>query len=94
MSYTWAPKSEQPEVRTNGKLKGYKVLGLIDYFSGRFFYKAHEERFNSESKAAFLLDLLAQTRRHVIVVQDGARCHTIDVQKKIREPSGRNGLDK
>src|SRR5215831_5550647 len=76
LSYTWAPKGEQPEVPTSGKRKGYKVFGLIDYFSGQFFYKTHEGRFNSESYAAFLLDVLAQTRRHVIVIQDGARYHT------------------
>jgi transposase len=76
LSYTWAPQGEQPAVRTSGKRKGYKVFGLIDYFSGQFFYKAHEGRFNSASYATFLLDVLAQTRRHVIVIQDGARYHT------------------
>jgi transposase len=81
LSYTWAPTGEQPEVRTSGKRKGYKVFGLIDYCSGRFFYKAHEGRFNSESYAAFLLDVLSQTRRHVIVIQDGARYHTSQSMK-------------
>jgi transposase len=81
LSYTWAPKGEQPEVPTSGKRKGYKVFGLIDYFSGRFFYKAQEGRFNSESYAAFLLDVLGQTRRHVIVIQDGARYHTSQVMQ-------------
>src|ERR671933_773839 len=76
LSYTWAPTGEQPEVPTSGKRKGYKVFGLIDYFSGQFFYTGQEGRFNSESYAAFLRDVLAQTRRHVIVIQDGARYHT------------------
>src|SRR5262245_31043142 len=76
LSSTWAPKGEQPEVPTSGKRKGYKVFGLIDYFSGQFFYKTHEGRFHSESSAAFLLDVLSQTRRHVVVIQDGARSHT------------------
>jgi transposase len=76
LSYTWAPKGKQPEVPTSGKRKGYKVFGLIDYCSGRFFYKGHEGRFNSESYAAFLLDVLAQTRRHIVGIQDGARYHT------------------
>jgi len=76
LSYTWAPKGQQPEVPTSGKRKGYKVFGLIDYFSGRLFYKGQEGRFNSESYAAFLLDVLSQTRRHVVVIQDGARYHT------------------
>lgn len=81
LSYTWAPKGEQPAVRTSGKRKGYKVFGLIDYFSGRLFYKAHEGRFNSERYAAFLLDVLAQTHCHVIVIQDGARYHTSQVMQ-------------
>ncbi len=67
LSYTWAPKGQQPEVPTSGKRKAYKVFGLIDYFSGRFFYKAHAGRFNSESYAAFLLDVLSQTTQHVVV---------------------------
>ena len=76
LSYTWAPKGQQPEVPTSGKRKAYKVFGLIDSFSGRFFYKAHAGRFNSESYAAFLLDVLSQTTQHVVVIQDGARYHT------------------
>ena len=76
LSYTWAPKGQQPEVPTSGKRKAYKVFGLIDYFSGRFFYKSHAGRFNSASYAAFLLDVLSQTTQHVVVIQDGARYHT------------------
>src|SRR5262244_1933285 len=64
LSYTWAPKGQQPEVPTSGKRKAYKVFGLIDYCSGRFFYTAHAGRFNSESYAAFLLDVLSQTTQH------------------------------
>src|SRR6266705_3249875 len=50
--------------------------GLIDSFSGRFFYKAQAGRFSSASYAAFLLDVLSQTTQHVVVIQDGARYHT------------------
>jgi len=88
LSYTWAPKGEQPEVPTSGKRKGYKVFGLIDYFSGQFFYKTHEGRLNSESYAAFLLDVLAQTRRHVIVIQDGARYHTSQAMQQFFNAHG------
>ena len=76
LSYTWAPKGQQPEVPTSGKRKAYKVFGLIDYFSGRFFYKAHAGRFNSQSYAAFLLEVLSQTTQPVVVIHDGARYHT------------------
>jgi transposase len=76
LSYTWALRGQQPEVPTSGKRKAYKVFGVIDYFSGRFFYKAHTGRFNSQSYADFLLDVLRQTTRPVVVIQDGARYHT------------------
>jgi transposase len=81
LRYTWAPKGQQPEVPTSGKRKAYKVFGLMDYFSGRFFYKAHAGRFNSESYAAFLLDVLSQTTQPVVVIQDGARYHTSQAMK-------------
>ena len=76
LSYTWARRGHQPEVPTSGIRKAYKVFGLIDSFSGRFFFKAHTGRFNSESSTAFLLDILAQTTPHLFVIQDGARYHT------------------
>jgi len=76
LAYTWAPRGQQPVVKTGGKRKGYKVFGLIDYFSGRLFSKGHSGRFNAESYCAFLEEVLAQTRQRVIVIQDGARYHT------------------
>ena len=85
LSYTWAPKGQQPEVPTSGKRKGYKIFGLIDYFSGQFFYKSHTGRFNSESYAAFLLEVLSQTKQHVIVIQDGARYHTSKAMQQFFE---------
>lgn len=73
LSSTWAPKGEQPAVPTSGKRKGSKVFGLIDSCFGPFFYKTQEGRFHSESSAAFLLAVWSQTRRHVVVMHDGAR---------------------
>lgn len=73
---TWAPKGRQPEVPPSGKRKAYKVLGLIDDFSGRFFSKAHAGRFNAQSYAAFWLAVLSQTTQPVVVMQEGARYHT------------------
>lgn len=70
---------------TSGKRKGYKIFGLIDYFTGQFFYKSQTGRFNSESYAAFLLDVLAQTKQPVIVIQDGARYHTSKAMKAFFE---------
>lgn len=76
LSYTWAPKGEQPLVKTCGKRKAYKVLGLIDQRSGRFFWQGQTERFTSGTYADFLTKVLAQTQQHLILIQDGARYHT------------------
>ncbi|MCP4041371.1 MAG: IS630 family transposase, partial [Gammaproteobacteria bacterium] len=90
LSYTWARKGKQPTIKTSGKRKGYKVFGLIDYFTGRFFYKCQEERLNSANYIAYLEEVLAKTRKHVIVVQDGARYHTsLAMREFIAEHQGR-----
>lgn len=76
LSYTWAPKGEQPLIKTSGKRKAYKVLGLIDYLSGSLFWHGQTERFTSGTYADFLNKVLAQTQQHIILIQDGARYHT------------------
>ena len=76
LSYTWDPKGKQPTVKTSGKRKAYKIFGLIDYFSGAFFYKAHTGRFNSDSYQTFLTEVLAKTKQPLMIIQDGARYHT------------------
>ena len=76
LGYTWAPRGQQPLIKTCGKRTGYKVWGLIDYFTGRLFYRGSTDRFNAAGYCAFLATVLAQTDRPIIVIQDGARYHT------------------
>jgi transposase len=76
LSYTWARKGHQPQVPTSGKRKSYKVFGLVDYFTGRFFSQCVDGRLTSASYEAFLRLVLAQTRKHIILIQDGAKYHT------------------
>jgi hypothetical protein len=79
----WALRGQRPGVKTSGKRRGYKVFGLIDYFSGRFFCKGHEKgRLNSESFEAFLTEVLSATRKHIILIQNGAKYHTSKVMKR------------
>src|SRR5712691_4548561 len=75
LSYTWARRGQQPEVKTSGKRKGYKVCGAIEYFSGRLFYQGIEGRFNSESSQGFLQMSLEQTTQPLCLIHDGARDH-------------------
>ena len=76
LGYTWAKRGQQPLIKTGGKRKGYKVFGLIDYFTGRLFAQGHTGRFNAASYCAFLAGVLAQTTQPILLIQDGARFHT------------------
>lgn len=90
LGYTWARRGQQPLVKTAGKRKGYKVFGLLDYFSGRLFYRGCEGRLASESYCDFLGWVLAQTARMVYIIQDGARYHTSkQTQEFLRQCSDR-----
>lgn len=81
LNYTWAPIGEQPVVQTSGNRKSYKVFGLIDYYTGRFYSKGYEEKLNSESYSEFLQEVLSKTKKHIILVQDGAPYHTSKAMK-------------
>lgn len=63
-------------VRTCGRRKGYKVFGLIDYFTGKLYYLGTTDRFNAKRYCEFLAAVLEKTPRPIIIVQDGARYHT------------------
>lgn len=76
LAYTWAPKGIQPIVKTSGIRKGYKVFGVIEFFSGQFFYQGIEGRFNSQSYRAFLEGVLKKVSKKIILIQDGAKYHT------------------
>jgi transposase len=85
LSYTWAPSGEQPIVKTSGQRKGYKVFGFISYFTGAFYHKATEEKLTSETYAEFIKEVLGKTRKHLIIIQDGARYHTSKAMKAFFE---------
>ena len=76
LGYTWALIGQQPVVKTTGKRKAYKVLGMLDYFSGRLFTTGQTERFTAATYCAFVLAILKQTTQRIIIIQDGARYHT------------------
>ena len=75
LSYTWSRIGHQPIVKTSGSRKSYKVFGLIDYFTGKLFAKGHLGKLNSESYIDFLTEVLSKTRKHIILIQDGAPYH-------------------
>jgi transposase len=75
LNYTWSRKGKQPIVKTSGNRKSYKVFGLIDYFTGKFFAKGHYGKLNSVAYIEYLKEVLSKTRKHIILIQDGAPYH-------------------
>jgi len=51
-------------------------LGLIDDFTGGFFYQGQEGRLNSAASIAFLTRVLEHTTQPIFLIQDGAKSHT------------------
>jgi transposase len=76
LTYTWARRGQQPKVQTSGRRKGYKVFGLIEYFTGRLFYQGQEGRLNSATYITFLTRVLEHTTQDIVLIQDGAKYHT------------------
>lgn len=76
LSYTWAKKGKTPTIKTSGNRRGYKVFGLIEYFTGKFFAQAQEERLDSASYIHFLETVLEKTKKHIFLIQDGSGYHT------------------
>src|SRR5690606_5156437 len=85
LSYTWGRRGHQPQVRTTGRRKGYKVFGAIEFFRGLLVYQATEQRFQSETYQAFLTYLLSQVSGPVILIHDGARYHTSKATREFLE---------
>lgn len=75
LAYTWAPRGEQPVVKTSSNRKSYKVYGAIEYSSGELYYKGHEEKLNAETYIDFLKHILKSKPGHIILVHDGAPYH-------------------
>jgi transposase len=78
LSYTWAPRGQQPVIKTSGSRKSYKVFGLIEYFTGKFLAKGHEGKLNAETYQEFLKEVMKKTRKHIILIQDNAPYHTCE----------------
>ncbi len=76
LTYTWARRGQQPQVKPSGKRKGYKVFGLIESFTGACFYQGQHGRLNSAAYIVFLRRVLAPTTQPIILIQDGAKYHT------------------
>ena len=75
LSYSWAPIGYQPRVKTKGIRKGYKIFGLIEYFSGKLIYQGQDDKLNSNSYIKFLKYAKKRIKGKAIIIHDGAKYH-------------------
>jgi transposase len=82
LSYTWARRGHQPTVKTSGKRRAYKVWGFIEFFSGALYSMTQSGKLNSAQYQVFIKKVLAKTKQHLILIQDGATYHTSAATKQ------------
>lgn len=82
LSRTWAPVGQTPLLETRGIRKNYKVFGAIDFTTGRLFHQGIDGKLNGQSYVDFLKKILSKTRKHVILIQDGAPYHKSKLVKQ------------
>ncbi len=89
---TWAPRGQQPLVRTSGKRKGMKVFGVIEVEHGDFLYMECEGRFDGEAYVGFLDYILSIYDCPVILIEDGASYHGGPVVNAFKAEMAAQGL--
>jgi transposase len=73
---TWAPKGKTPIQKVTGGRSSVAAMSAISK-SGDLIFTIHEKRIASEEVIHFLDQMLKHhSRRHLVVIMDGARPHT------------------
>lgn len=85
LARTWAPRGEQPTLRTTGRRKGLKMFGAIEFRSGEFIFMETPDKFNSSSYIQFIRHLLGRGGRPVMLIEDGAPYHRSAQVKELRK---------
>jgi hypothetical protein len=62
-------------VKTSGTRKGSTVFGLMESFTGRFWYQGQAGRRNAAASLALLTRVLEPTRPPLVLMQEGAQDH-------------------
>jgi transposase len=79
---TWFMKGHQRKISTYGKNAGVKLIGILDYGTGKVYCQEHE-RYDAVVFGGFLKDILEQyPMGKIVVILDNARIH----HAKLLEP--------
>ena len=72
---TWSPIGQPPQVFVTGARKSVKILGAVEIYRAKFYYK-QDEVFNASTYLSFLKETTPRYRRRgAILIQDNASYH-------------------
>ena len=72
---TWFPVGKQRIIPTYGKHEGVKLLGYLDYASGKVYVEEHK-RYDAEVFLGFLKNVLKQyPNGKIVMILDNAKIH-------------------
>ncbi|MFL0198184.1 IS630 family transposase [Clostridium sp. WILCCON 0269] len=72
---TWFPKSQQRIIPTYGKHEGVKLLGIINYATGKVYCEEHS-KYNAEVFLEFLKNILEQyPEGKIVMILDNSKVH-------------------
>lgn len=92
LTRTWAPRGQQPVLKTSGKRKGLKMFGTIEFVGGDFEYMECDGKFQRATYMQFLKRLLRKYSCPILLVEDGAPYHNgteLEAFKQEMETQGR-----
>lgn len=72
---TWFQKGHQKKIPTYGKHSGVKLMGILNYETGKIYCEEHE-KYDAEIFLKFLKNILSQYKTgKIVIVLDNARIH-------------------
>ena len=72
---TWFPKGKQRIIPTFGKHEGVKLVGCLDYETGRVYVEEHK-KYDAEVFLQFLKNVLSQyPNGKIVIILDNAKIH-------------------
>ena len=72
---TWFPKGQQRIIPTYGKHEGVKLLGIINYETGKVYCEEHS-KYDAIAFRSFLVNVLEQyPNGKIVMILDNSRVH-------------------
>ena len=86
---TWFAVGQQRIIPTYGKHEGVKLVGIIDYETGRVYVEEHKQ-YDAEVFLSFLKNVIEMyPEKHIVMILDNAKIHHAKLLKPFLEENKR-----